>query len=261
MRRAAQRLLFSALVVWALAPLVLLLVLSLGRSWFFPALLPSAWTLGSWSALAGDGRLAEALLNSAALALPAGLVAALLGWPVGRALARARPLARHIGAALAFLPVAAPPIALATGLHWSFLRLGLGGTFVGVLLAHTVPATGYATLFLLGVFTGRDEHAEEAARTLGASPWQVRLRITLPLLRRPLAEAWLLGFLVSWAQLPLTLLVGGGLVPTLPLEVFAFMQAGQDGFAATGALLLALPPLLAIAAVRYASGRTAALAV
>jgi putative spermidine/putrescine transport system permease protein len=87
---------------------------------------------------------------------------------------------------------------------------------------------------------------------------QVRLLVTLPLLRRPLLEAWLLGFLVSWAQLPLTLVVGGGLISTLPLEVFAYMQAGQDRYAATGALLLLIPPLIALAATRAAAGRTEA---
>jgi putative spermidine/putrescine transport system permease protein len=253
--------LFVALATWTVLPMALLVMLSVGRTWFFPALLPSGWTGETWAALVGDGRLGDALGNSVLLALPVGLIAACIGWPVGRLLARSQPITRHVGAALAFLPVAAPPVALATGLQWSFLRVGLGGSVLGVALAHAVPAAGYASLYMLGVFTGRDDRAEDEARTLGAAPWQVRMRITLPSLRRPLAEAWLLGFLVSWAQLPLTLLVGGGLVTTLPLEVFAYMQAGQDRFAATGALLLSLPPLLAIAAVRVAAGRTQALPV
>jgi putative spermidine/putrescine transport system permease protein len=257
----SRRLLLTALLLWTVLPLALLLMLSVGRGWFFPAMLPADWTLDSWAALGSGGRLRTALATSAGLAIPVGFLAAAVGWPVGRLLAEAGPRVRHVGAALAFLPVAAPPIALATGLHWSLLRLGLGGTQAGVMLAHVVPAAGYAALFMLGSFTVYDASAEDAARTLGASRWQVRLRVTLPLLRRPLAEAWLLGFLVSWAQLPLTLLVGGGRVSTLPLEVFALMQAGQDGPAAAGTLLLSIPPLLALAAVRLGAGRTEAMPV
>lgn len=256
-----RRLLFVFLFAWTLLPFALLVTLSVGRAWFFPALLPDAWTLEAWSAVATGGRLTEALRNSILLAVPVGAVAVLVGWPVGRMLASARPRARMVGAALAFLPVAAPPIALATGLHWSFLRVGLGGTMGGVMLAHLVPAAGYASLFMLGVFATWDSRAEDAARTLGAGPWQVRLRVTVPLLRGALAEAWLLGFLVSWAQLPLTLLIGGGSVATLPLEIMSLMQAGQDGPAAAGTLLLALPPLLAIAAVRPGARRTEAMPV
>jgi len=258
MRRAV---LFPLLFLWAVLPLVLLLVVSLGRTWFFPGILPDGWTVASWLALAESGRLHVALAHSIALAAPTGLVAALIAWPVGRAIASAGRTARHIGAALAFLPVVAPPVALAIGLHWSFLWLGLGGTFAGVLFAHIVPATAYASLFMLGVFSSWDRRAEDEARTLGAAPMQVRLLVTLPLLRRPLLEAWLLGFLVSWAQLPLTLLIGGGLISTLPLEVFAYMQAGQDRYAATGALLLLAPPLIALATVRVAAGRTEAVVV
>lgn len=256
-----RRALFAFLLAWTVLPFALLILLSLGRGWFFPATLPAEWSLDAWASVTGGGRLGAALRTSTLLAGPVGVIAVLIGWPVGRALASAGPRARVAGAALAFLPVAAPPIALATGLHWSFLRIGLGGTPGGVLLAHVVPAAGYAALFMLGVFTTWDTRAEDAARTLGASPWRVRLDITLPLLRGALAEAWLLGFLVSWAQLPLTLLIGGGSVATLPLEILSLMQAGQDGPAAAGTLLLALPPLLAIAAVRPGARRTEAMPV
>jgi ABC-type spermidine/putrescine transport system permease subunit II len=100
------------------------------------------------------------------------------------------------------------------------------------------------SLFFLGIFSVHDDRLEAEARTLGATPWQTLTRITLPVFRRPLLEGFVLGFLVSWAQVPLTLLIGQGVVPALPLEVLSYLQAGQDPRAATGALLLVLPPLL-----------------
>ena len=66
-----------------------------------------------------------------------------------------------------------------------------------------------------------------------------------------------IGFLVSWSQFALTLLVGGGAVRTLPLEVFAYVRAGEDRAAAVGALLLIVPPALALAALRWSVRRTA----
>jgi ABC-type spermidine/putrescine transport system permease subunit II len=54
---------------------------------------------------------------------------------------------------------------------------------------------------------------------------------------------------------PLTLLVGQGVVPALPVEVFAYVQSGQDALAATGAVLLVVPPLLAMAAAGVAVRR------
>ena len=192
------------------------------------------------------------------LAVATGLAGAAVGWPIGRALADLEGWARHAGAAAAFLPVAAPPVALATGLHLFALTLGVGGTLAGVLLSHLVPAAGYAALYFLGIFTVFDHRIEDEARTLGASPRAVLWRVTLPMLRRQLSEAFVLGFLVSWAQVATTLVIGGGRVRTLPLEVFSYLQSGQDRHAAAGALLLMIPALLMLGAVRFAVERAEA---
>jgi putative spermidine/putrescine transport system permease protein len=249
-------LLLGALALWTLLPLLVLVLVSTGGGWRFPSLWGEAPGLGAWAAMARDGpRLLSALLESMGLALGTGLLAAAGGLLLGRALSGLRGWTRALGAGSAFLPVVAPPLALGVGLQYTFLRLGLGGTLGGVLLAHLVPALGYTSLYFLSVYASFDEEVEEEARRLGAGPWQTLLRVTLPLLRRPLAEAFILGFLVSWAQVPLTLLVGQGRIRTLTVEVLAWMGAGQDALAAAGSLCLALPPLLIMATVALAVRR------
>ncbi|MBA2669436.1 MAG: ABC transporter permease subunit [Gemmatimonadetes bacterium] len=251
--------LFVFLLVAAIAPLAFLMLVSMGVDWFYPALIPPALDLAPWRDLAsvsgGGQRLARATASSLFLAIATGALAAALALPVGRALARLRGWRRSLGAAAAFLPVAAPPIALGVGLQYSLLSLGVGGTHSGVLLAHLVPAVGYTSLFFLGIFSIYDFSVEEEARTLGASGYQRALRVTLPLMRRPLMESFALGFLVSWAQVPLTLLVGQGIVTTLAVEVLSFVQSGQDRLAATGAILLIVPALLMLALVGVAIRR------
>lgn len=249
--RKARVLLAALLVVGAVVPFGVLLLVSVGHGWFFPAPWPAGVELESWRALLGSGsRLGRAAATSIALGLGTGALGTAVALPVGRALARMRGWRRYAGAAAAFLPVAAPPIAVGTGLHLTFLKAGLAGSFPGVLLAHLVPATGYLALFFLGIFSVWDARAEEVARSLGARPRQVLTEVTLPMLRPAIATSVALGFLISWAQVPLTLLIGGGLVPALPVDTFAYVQAGQDRYAATGALLLVVPPLLLMAALR-----------
>jgi putative spermidine/putrescine transport system permease protein len=247
------------LVLSALVPLVLLLVGSVGRDWFFPLLWPASLSLESWTdAFSGSGRIASSLGTSLGLAVTTGLASTAIGWPIGRAMADLQGWPRHLAAAAAFLPVAAPPVALATGLHLSALNLNLAGTAGGVFLSHLVPAAGYAALYFLGVFTLFDRRIEDEARTLGARPRTVLWRVTLPMMQRQLGAAFLLGFLVSWAQVATTLVIGGGRVRTLPLEVFGYLQAGQDRYAAMGALLLVLPALMMLGAVRLAVERAEA---
>ncbi|NUP56583.1 MAG: ABC transporter permease subunit [Gemmatimonadaceae bacterium] len=255
-RQVIRALLLVGLIVSALGPLLLLVLWSVSGRWLYPALLPTQLDLGGWRALRA-GTTWLALLTSAALASATGVVGCALALPLGRALSRVHGWRRHVGAAAAFLPVAAPPLALGTGLQVVLLSAGLGGTATGVFLAHLVPAVGYLALFFLGTFTLFDARVEAEARTLGATPWQTWRYVLLPLLRTPIAEAVALGFLISWSQFALTLVIGGGAVRALPLEVFAFVRAGEDRAAAVSALLLVVPPVMALAALRWAARRTA----
>jgi hypothetical protein len=190
-------------------------------------------------------------LGTAALATAAAL-------PVGRALARLAGWRRHVAAALAFLPVAAPPVALATGLQVALLSAGVGGTPVGVLLAHLVPAVGYLSLLFLGTFTLFDARVEEAARTLGAAPrpccgasrcrcsggrWRRRRRWGSSCRgRSSRSRSW-------WAAGAGAHAAAGGV---------RARARGEDAHAAAGALLLTVPAVLLLAALRLAAGRAEA---
>lgn len=250
--------LLVALTITTVGPLLLLVATSFSGPWFFPALAPSAWTTAGWQLSLDGARLERALGTSVALALATGVIASAIALPLGRAMAGLRGWRRHVAAASAFLPVAAPPLALGTGLQVLLLRLGLGGTAPGVLVAHLVPAIGYLSLIFLGTFTLFDQRVEEEARTLGATRTQTWRRITLPLLRPQIAEAMIVGFLISWSQFALTLVAGGGAVRALPLEIFAYVRAGQARQAAVGALLLVVPPAAAFVALRWAARRNVA---
>ena len=254
---ALRTALLSVLVVTTVGPLALLMVTSVGEGWFFPAFLPPGWNASAWRGALSDQALGRALFTSVWLAGATAVLATAITLPLGRAMARLHGWRRHLTAAAAFLPVAAPPLALGTGLQVVLLRAGLGGTPQGVLLAHLVPAVGYLSLIFLGTFALFDSRVEDEARTLGATRAQTWRLVTLPLLASPIAEALIVGFLVSWSQFALTLVVGGGAVSALPLEVFAYVRAGQDRAAAVGALLLVVPPAAAFMVVRWAARRTA----
>ena len=236
---------------------MLLVLWSASGEWFFPALLPQRWSPDGWAWLyQGGDRIAVAVRNSVLLGIADGVIGCAVAFPIGRSLARLTGWRRYMAAAAVFSPVAAPPIALGIGIQYFLLRIGAGGTAAGVLLAHLVPTVGYLSLYFLSVFATFDSRVEDEARTLGATPHQVLFYITLPMMRRQITEAVAIGFLISWAQYALTLTVGGGAVHTLPLEVFSYMRSGSGNYAASAALVMIVPPLLALAAARYAAGRT-----
>lgn len=245
-----NRLLISVAAAVALLPVALLTLLSLGRSWFWPRLLPAEWSLSAWTYVLGpDSGALPALALSLALAALVALLSVLLALPGARALAWAEFPGKRPLLFLFLLPVLSPPLAAAMGLHAVFLHLGLHDSFVGVLLVHLVPAVPYAILMLTGAFAQVDPALEEQARTLGATPLQAFIRVTLRLIAPGAAVAAAFAFLVSWSQYLLTLLIGGGRVVTLPLALVNFLNAGDQSIGAAIALLYLLPAVAVFASV------------
>jgi len=240
----------AATAALALGPLALMGVTSAGRQWFWPDLLPQAWSPRAWAALAAPGAgIGGAFVRSAVVASLVSVAAVVIGFPAARALALHRFRGRGPLMLALLLPVLTPPIAAAMGLHTVFLWLGLTDTWMGVAIVHLVPAVPYATLMLAGSFARFDTDLEWQARTLGASPRTVWLRVTLPALAPGIAVAAAFAFVISWSQYLLTLFIGGGQVQTLPLLVVGFVRGGDDAVAAALSLVFIAPTLVIFGSV------------
>jgi putative spermidine/putrescine transport system permease protein len=228
----------------ALVPLVVLAVVSSARNWYWPALLPDEWTARAWRYVgSGSGGIGSALATSLGLALVVAAASVAIAVPAARAFAMHAFRGKRFFLFGLLLPMLAPPLSAAMGLHAVFLRAGLSDSIAGVALVHLMPAVPYATLVLVGTFANFDRDVEDQARTLGAGPWSVWTRITLPAIAPGLALAAMLAFLVSWSQYVLTLLVGGGRVLTLPLLLVSFQRGGDDAVAAALSIVFVAPAL------------------
>ena len=93
--------------------------------------------------------------------------------------------------------------------HWS--TSGFGSQ-----LTWTLP---FGLLIMFAVFNRFDPSYEEAARDLGASPWQVIRHVVLPIIAPSLIGVALFGFTLSYDEFARTLLTSGS-YNTLPLEIF-----------------------------------------
>lgn len=239
----------GALAFAAVGPLVLLAVTSMGRQWFWPALLPREWSLRAWSYLvAPEAGVLRALVTSLGLAITVAVISVAIALPAARALATLVGRARRFLHFTLLLPVLAPPLAAAMGLHAVFLRLGITDSYLGVGLVHLVPAVPYATLMLAGSVATLDPDVEAQARTLGAGRLDVWRRVLLPMLAPGLVVAAVFAFLISWSQYLLTLIIGGGRVLTVPLLLVSFVRGGDEAVGAALSLVFLTPPILLFAA-------------
>ena len=244
------------LVAGALLPFVPLVGWAVALRWPPPELVPSELSSRPLAVLVDPASEAlPALVRSLVIAVAVAVLACAVGLPAGRAIGLHVFPGRRALQVLLLAPVLVPGLAVTLGLQVVFLRLGLGGTLPGVVVAHLLPTVPYVTLVMGSVFASYDTAWEQQARSLGAGPLVVLLRVTLPAVAPGLAVAAMFAFLVSWAEYVLTLLIGAGQVPTLPLVLFASLGGADRPVTAALALALVVPPLLLVGLVASAVGR------
>jgi putative spermidine/putrescine transport system permease protein len=93
--------------------------------------------------------------------------------------------------------------------------MGLYTSGLGAHLTWTLP---FGLLIMFAVFNRFPHEVEEAARDLGASPWQVLRHVVLPLIAPSLVGVALFGFTLSWDEVARSSQAIGD-VNTLPLEL------------------------------------------
>jgi len=111
-------------------------------------------------------------------------------------------------------------LALMDMMHLSQPPITLQGTLTAILLAHVFYNTSIVIRVLGGAWAQLNPRLEDAAKTMGASPWVVLSRITLPLLLPSLISAILLVFLFDFTSFGVILMLGGPRFTTLEVEIY-----------------------------------------
>ncbi len=127
-------------------------------------------------------------------------------------------------------------------------------TFIGLLIGHVVITSPYVFLTISSTLFNFDTSLEEAARTLGASRLKTFFRITMPLIKAGLISGGMFAFIVSWGQFPISLLLAGLGLTTLPIQLFDYVRWSFDPTAAAAAAISVLLALLAVVIVEKIAG-------
>jgi putative spermidine/putrescine transport system permease protein len=143
-----------------------------------------------------------------------------------------------------------PVNALVLWLGLSATPLKLSNNFLGAVIGLTEILTPYMALALIAGFGRLDRAAEEAAETLGATPWRTFIHVTLPLSLPGILLGSLLCFVLAVSSFVTPRLLGGGRVFTLATEIYeAAMLTLNWPLAATISMLMLV--LFGITLVAY----------
>ncbi|MDR9776554.1 iron ABC transporter permease [Rhizobium hidalgonense] len=200
---------------------------------------PSIWSL---NCVIAAGRCGVAW-RTLWLAIMTGLGSTLLGLAFALVATRTRfPFKKGLRL-LTILPIITPPFVIGLALTLLFGRAGvvtqgLSQLFglepgrwlyglTGIWIAQVLSFTPISFLVLIGVVEGVSPSMEEASTTLRADRWRTFRRVSLPLMKPGLANAFLIGFIESMADFGNPLVLGGS-HGVLSTEIFFAVVGSQN---------------------------------
>ncbi len=163
-------------------------------------------------------------LDSALLSFSVGvavmILATLLGTAAAFATVRGKLKNRRLISAFILSPLIVPGIVVAIAIYFFFSRIGLVGTPLGMIFAHTALAVPYVFVNVTATLFGFDRRLEQAAMISGANRWQTFRYVTLPVIRPGMMAGALFAFIASFDELIVAIFIAGTGARTLPARMW-----------------------------------------
>jgi ABC-type spermidine/putrescine transport system permease subunit II len=173
----------------------------------------TGFTLGWYDIAIHDGRLLNGFGNTLVIAAPTALISTVLGAMAGLALTRHRFRGSLVFAILLIVPFFIPKIILAVADVIAMAVVGIPHGVAAIIAAQSLIILPFSAMVIASVLVRLDRRLEEAATDLGASPWQVFMRVQLPLMRNGLVASFFIAFVLSSSEYVVTSFVAGRTQP------------------------------------------------
>ena len=170
------RFICALLFLFLIIPILVILPLSFNAEDFFTftkkmlALDPEGYSLKHYRDFLTNSDWQNALYNSARIAPMATILSVSFGTLAAIGLSQSHVPFRAAIMAILISPMIVPLIISAAGMYFFYSRIGLQGTYWGVVLAHAALGTPFVIITVTATLVGFDKSLVRAAANLGADP-------------------------------------------------------------------------------------------
>jgi putative spermidine/putrescine transport system permease protein len=249
-KRFLEWLLLIAFLLFFYGPLLHMFMLAFANKYEAPAVLPQKLGFQWWEYVLDQPTLVSSIALSFTIAAITTFASMVICLPAAYVLARYNFPGRKAVMFSFLLGNAFPRIGIYTSIGIIFYRIGLMGTFPGVLLIHLLGTMMMMIWLPSGAFRSVPRQQEEAARDVGAGPIQTFLHVTLPMAWPGIAVAAMFAFIGSLSESEGTLLVGLPNYRTMPVEMYGEILEYPATAGAVFALILIIPNILLLLLMR-----------
>ena len=226
----AFRVICGLIFFFLIAPILTIIPLSFNAEDFFTftpkmlALDPEGYSLKHYRDFFTNEAWQQALWNSLKIAPMATFISVTLGTLAAIGLSQSHvPFKRAIMAIL-ISPMIVPLIISAAGMYFFYSRIGLQGTYWGVVLAHAALGIPFVIITVTATLVGFDRSLTRAAASLGANPVTTFFKVQMPLILPGVISGALFAFITSFDEVVVVLFVGSANQQTLPWRMFTGLR-------------------------------------
>nr|WP_244867531.1 ABC transporter permease [Vannielia litorea] len=222
----AFRVICGLIFFFLIAPIVVIMPLSFNAENFFtftPEMLsfdPDGYSLKHYRDFFGTSDWQQALRNSVSIAPVATLLSVSFGTLAAIGLSSEHVPFRRAIMAVLISPMIVPLIISAAGMYFFYSRIGLQGTYFGVVLAHAALGIPFVIITVTATLVGFDRSLTRASASLGADPVRTFFKVQMPLILPGVISGALFAFITSFDEVVVVLFVGSAGQKTLPWQMF-----------------------------------------
>ena len=224
------RVICGAILVFLITPIIVVMPLSFNAEDFFtftPEMLrfdPEGYSLKHYEDFFTNSDWQGALANSVKIAPIATLLSVGFGTLAAIGLSQPHVPARRAIMAILISPMIVPLIISAAGMYFFYSRIGLQGTYWGVVLAHAALGIPFVIITVTATLVGFDNSLTRAAANMGANPVTTFFRVQMPLILPGVISGGLFAFITSFDEVVVVLFVGSAGQKTLPWQMFTGLR-------------------------------------
>lgn len=220
----------GAIFVFLITPILVVMPLSFNAQDFFtftPEMLrfdPAGYSLKHYQDFFNNADWQNAMKNSLRIAPVATLLSVSFGTLAAIGLSQPHVPFRRAIMAILISPMIVPLIISAAGMYFFYSRIGLQGTYIGVVLAHAALGIPFVIITVTATLVGFDRSLTRAAANMGANPVTTFFRVQMPLILPGVISGGLFAFITSFDEVVVVLFVGSAGQKTLPWQMFTGLR-------------------------------------
>jgi putative spermidine/putrescine transport system permease protein len=122
--------------------------------------------------------------------------------------------------AILISPMIVPLIISGVAIFFFMAKVGLAATHTGIIIAHIILGTPFVVITVTATLSGFDHSVTRAATSLGSTPINTFMKITLPLILPGVISGALFAFVTSFDEVVVVLFLAGLDNTTIPIQMW-----------------------------------------